>query len=583
MSTSTPGHSGGQTEIRETLHILWLRKWWIIIPTILIGAGSLARALTQPDVYRSTAKVLVLPVNIPEAQIETSFIFMTTELEIANSSAVAAQAQDLLNEDGLRLGSVSVTSPPDTQILDFAAFAGDPVSAQRSADAYAEAYQIVRKENLVGSVEDALDATNALIVDLSARIEDLANSADTATNAALGASFASQLEQQQSRAVALELALQTPVSRPLERASQPLRPYSPRPRRSLALGLFIGVVLSTGVALLRDRLDRRVRGRSDVEATVDAPVLGQIPTTPSLHRQIAVVRDRDAPAAEAYRALRTRVLFSASRDGFRTVMVTSAKQGEGKTATAANLAVAIAQADTRVVLVSGDLHRPGLWRYLPESGAGLADVLAGTARVRDVVVPTQHRNLTFVPSGDLEKVPEAALASADMLTVLDELAEVADMVIVDAPPVLGVADALDLASLVDRVMLIVDATMAEKDSMREAVADLRSIGAEILGVVLTRSEPGRFPGYGYGPHYGYRARNTVTSGDGDVIGDGAAATAPVGGRALMATTGSRSGAAPAPPPPPDEDVQHGNGPAARHVPPRRDARARAGQGDGAGG
>jgi Mrp family chromosome partitioning ATPase len=150
------------------------------------------------------------------------------------------------------------------------------------------------------------------------------------------------------------------------------------------------------------------------------------------------------------------------------------------------------------VLVSGDLHHPGLWRYFPErKKAGLADVLAGAGSLPDVIIPTDHENLSLVPSGTLEKLPEAALGSPEMLAVIEQLRQRADIVIIDSAPVLGVSDTLELASIVDAVLLSVDASAAQKAPLREAVTELRSVGATIMGVAFHRPEGTHFEGYRY--------------------------------------------------------------------------------------
>jgi capsular exopolysaccharide synthesis family protein len=322
-------------------------------------------------------------------------------------------------------------------------------------------------------------------------------------------------------------------------------------------------MLGVVAAIVRDRLDQRIRSREDVEAVTDVAALGLIPEAPTLHRLISVLPGGDPLAAEAFRALRARVLFGANRDGFRTIMVTSATEGEGKTATTVNLAVALAQADTKIVLVSGDMHRPGVWRYLPERGRrGLADVLAGGARLQDVLVQTDQDNLVLLPSGTLSKLPEAALGSADMLKVLEELLEDADLVLMDSAPVLGVADTLDMATLVDGVVLAVDASHARKDLVREAAAELRSVGASIVGVVLVRPDGRHFERYS---SYKYGRRETLGDGSEDAGRQAsspeldqlprrptrpAPAATPSGARtAAPKPTGSK-GATPAPPPAP---------------------------------
>lgn len=498
-------------DLRDYIQVIWRRRRLVAATTGAVMLLSLAIAFTQQSTYRSLTKVLVLPVTVPgQAVAPNQIISMPNELEIATSAKVAAEAARKADRAGTSIGTIEVSSPTETQTLDFQASASDARAAQVTAQSYATAYLDFRRESLTSSIDSRLDSVESLLDDLTERQTDLIDQLADEDNPSLAAALQfdlntvnNEIRLRQQEQNELELAQETEVGSILQDAELPLGPASPRPLRNLILGAVLGFMLGIAVALVRDRLDQRIQGREDVEAVTEAPALGLIPETPSLHRLIAVLPGGDSLAAEAFRSLRARVLFGANRDGYRTVMVTSAMEGEGKTATTVNLAVALAQADTRVVLVSGDMHHPGVWRYLPERGRrGLADVLAGSTRLQDVLVQTDQENLVLLPSGTLSKLPEAALGSAEMLRVLQELLEDADLVLLDSAPVLGVADTLDMASLVDGVVLAVDASTARKDLVREASDELRSVGASIIGVVLVRPDGRHFERYSY--KYGRR-------------------------------------------------------------------------------
>ncbi len=515
-----------QPEFRDFLSVLWVRKWWIIGSLVGVTALLMVNTLRQPKLYTSVSEVLVQAVSVPTAGYSNSaFVFMETELQIAGSAAVANIAGESLADQGFPLVAASVSNTPDTQTILFKARGSSPEVAQAGAQAYAEAYLAFRRDQLLSNIDGTLRSIESLLTtleeDLDTASRRLANSSSEAEQQGLTlriASLSSQIEEQQRRRNELEIASKTPVGQILQPATLPFGPSSPRPRRSLALGLFMGLVIGVGLAFLRDRMDQRLRGRKDIEAVAGAPVLGQIPRVPSLHRRLAVTTHGDPLAAESFRSLRTRLLFSASKNPLRTVLITSAAMGDGKTTTAVNLAVALAQADKRVALVSADLRRPGMARYFPEkSTEGLADALAGVVDLKDVVVRTAHDNLMLVPAGSLHLTPEAALGSTLMMEFLETLAGMADIVLVDSPPIIGVSDALDLASLVDGVILVVDTAETRKDAVEEAVGDLRSVGGNLLGLVLTRWEPGRFSpyqkgyGYGYGGYLKRRPAGAVTS------------------------------------------------------------------------
>jgi tyrosine-protein kinase len=499
-------------DLRDYTQSIYRRRRWVVVSTVLGVILALGLSVSQRPSYRSSTEVLVLPATVPGVSVSpNAIISMPNELEIARSASVAQAAERLASDRGFQIGSIQVTNPTDTQTLGFRASASDATAAQATASAYADAYLEFRKESLTSSIDARLTSVRALLTTLDEErkslLARLTHTTDPGAVAAAQSELSSVTEEislREQEENELELASKVEVGRLLADAVEPTNPSSPRPIRDAIIGAALGFLVGVGLALLRDRLDERVRDRDDVVMVTGAPMLGLIPEAKSLHRMIALLPGGDQAAAEAFRTLRTRVLFSAAREGFSSIMVTSAAPFGGKTTTAVNLAFALAQADTRVVLVSADLHRPGLWRYLPERARlGLADVLDGTAVLSDVVVPTLQENLSLLPSGTLAKLPEAGLGSALMMTIIEQLKAQSDLVILDSSPVLGVSDTLELASIVDAVLLTVDATQAKKSSLRETVSELESVGATIMGAALIRPEKAHFEGYTYG--YGYRA------------------------------------------------------------------------------
>jgi capsular exopolysaccharide synthesis family protein len=463
--------------------------------------------------------VLLQAVPVPGTD-QPSFVIPENEIRIAGSARVAEIAAKEMDAAGFEPAGVSVDNPTGTDIISFSATSPDPEQAQVTAAEYAKAYIAFRKEALLLGVEERKESVNALIADLQlqqARAqEDLAEATaegDTAAIAVANAqsqAAASQIAQQSFVLSELELSTGASVGQILEPGFLPTVPSSPNPKRSGALGLFIGLSLGIGLAFLRDRLDQRVGSREDIESTLEAPLLGRIPVADDLHEVLAVGPDGNPLAGEAFRALRTRLQFAASQSPFKSVMITSSEAGEGKTTTAANLAVALAQTDSRVVLVGADLRRPELRRYFPDAhGPGLADVLSGASDLSEVVRSTPLENLLIIPSGrHVRDVPEASLGSQAMAVVLQRLGANADVVVLDAPPLLGVSDSLDLASLVDVAVMVVDAGRAHRSAVAEATNDLRSVGAGLLGVVLTRYDPSRYQPYYKSRRYGGYADTT---------------------------------------------------------------------------
>jgi capsular exopolysaccharide synthesis family protein len=506
-------------ELRDYLTTLWVRRWWVILTTVLVTAIAFTMSVTQTKLYSSFSEVLVKAVSVP-GDTSPTFVLIENEIRIAGSAEVAEIAAEEIVAAGFEPAGISVDNPTGTEILTFQATSPSPRTAQITAAAHAEAYLTFRRESLLSSVDAAKEQVDRLIATLQTDQiragEDLEAASEAGDAAGITAAtteiqaISNQIAVQNSFLIELERARGTRVGEILEPGFLPTVPSSPNPQRSGALGLFIGLSLGIGLAFLRDRLDQRVGSREDIESTLEAPLLGRIPVADDLHEVLAVGADGNPLAGEAFRALRTRLQFAASQSPFKSVMITSSEAGEGKTTTAANLAVALAQTDSRVVLVGADLRRPELRRYFPDAhGPGLADVLSGASDLSEVVRSTPLENLLIIPSGrHVRDVPEASLGSQAMAVVLQRLGANADVVVLDAPPLLGVSDSLDLASLVDVAVMVVDAGRAHRSAVAEATNDLRSVGAGLLGVVLTRYDPSRYQPYYKSRRYGGYADTT---------------------------------------------------------------------------
>jgi capsular exopolysaccharide synthesis family protein len=240
-----------------------------------------------------------------------------------------------------------------------------------------------------------------------------------------------------------------------------------------------------------------------MENRTGAPVLAIIPHVSKRKggTKVITVADPGSEAAEAYRGLRTRLLYAASKGRVKSVIITSSEAGEGKTTTAVNLAVSLTQAEKRVILVSADLRRPGLERYFPNSnGTGLVNVISGELKPVDAMFWTGLENLWLLPSGPHSATPAEILGSTAMTELIKQLEASADFVLIDTTPVLGLSDALNIAPMTDSVLFVADANRASRAAIQEATHQLISVGASLIGVVLTNFEPSKLNPY-Y-PHYG---------------------------------------------------------------------------------
>jgi non-specific protein-tyrosine kinase len=300
---------------------------------------------------------------------------------------------------------------------------------------------------------------------------------------AVGDVFSRQVTQVETPAAGQDAPVRVIV---WEQAKTPSAPISPRPTINLVLGLIVGLAVGIGLAVLRFRLDTTVRLPEDVAEVVELPVLGAVVVDPEAARTPLALQARPmAPRSESFRQLRTNLQFVDVDGRPRVVAVTSALPAEGKTSTACNLAVALAQTGAGVVLVEADLRRPAFDRYLGvEGAAGLTSVLIGRASLEDVLQPFGDQRLMALPSGPLPPNPSELLGSKAMTTVIDELRAVFDYVIVDVPPLLPVTDGAVVSALADGTLLVVRAGKTRREQLGQAAALLHNVGARTLGVVL---------------------------------------------------------------------------------------------------
>jgi capsular exopolysaccharide synthesis family protein len=290
----------------------------------------------------------------------------------------------------------------------------------------------------------------------------------------------------------------------------PGEPAGSGPVRSLVFGLIFGVMVGAGGAVALDGLNRSIRKRGELERVLHVPELAVIPQVRALAgaRRLRIpgmagANGRALPAAgrpellpavqvyssgaEAYRTLRTNLIFAqAGQEGLRSVVVTSPNGSEGKTTTAANLAIAFAQQGMRVLVVDCDFYRARLHQVFGVANSpGLADLLLGTVAVEQVVRPTSIERVSVIPAGPLPPVNPTDLLGGDVMrSLLASLSGDFDLVVLDTPPVLTNANAPILATQTDGVVLVVRAGQTDRDSAREAMQQLATVGARVLGTVL---------------------------------------------------------------------------------------------------
>jgi capsular exopolysaccharide synthesis family protein len=296
-------------------------------------------------------------------------------------------------------------------------------------------------------------------------------------------------------------------------ATAPLTPSAPNTRLNLLLGLIVGLALGILAAVLRTTLDTRIRGEADLRHVTDAPLLGGISFDQDATKKPLLTQTQpQSPRAESFRQLRTNLQFANVSEKAKTVLVTSSLPGEGKSTTATNLAIALAQAGQTVCLIDADLRRPMVNEYLGlDRSAGLTTALLGSADVNDLLQPWGDDNLYVLASGQIPPNPSELLGSDEMKRLLARLEQAFDTVVVDAPPLLPVTDAAVLSQHVGGVLLVVGSQKLRLQDLQKSLNALEMVGSTVLGIVLNRL-PVKGPdayAYSYYSHDDSRAKSST--------------------------------------------------------------------------
>jgi capsular exopolysaccharide synthesis family protein len=464
-------------------------------------------AIAKPS-YVSSAKVLVRPITSDVSpQNVDRLIVMGTEREIATSTDVATIAKDLMKSplpvNALKK-KVTVSVVGTTQILNVACSDKTKLGAQTCSQNFAQAYLQLKtreatetRDARIANANAALNPINAQIVEATKRLA----AAPVGSPAQAEAESTLRSLQDQGapyRSVLADMAKLnvSDTGDVVSAANRPGAPASPKPKTNAILGSFFGLFLGLLVAFARDRVDNRLRGRVDLEEYLRAPVLATVPRTRRNGRTaptLVTMQHPNSPASEAYRALRTRVLVMAERQGLKTIMVASPTGEDGKTAIAANLAVSLAQVGKRVVLLSADLRGSKVHQYFGlDNERGLSNVLAGEMPPWEAVQePAGLERLWVFGSGPVPAQPAELLQSDLMRELLAERRKVADFVIIEAPAALNASDCLALAPLVDGILVVADAKHTDRDEVEQVRIQFEQVGGQVVGAVMSNAVSAR--------------------------------------------------------------------------------------------
>src|ERR1700753_793005 len=429
--------SGVEPNLRTYLGVLRRRKWWVVTMAILGLAVSLAFSLTGQKHYSASAQLLVQSVGSNLALNSTAQAPVTptdvqTELQLVTSAQVQQSVRKTLGS----VPPVAAAEVGQTNLIAVTATDASPARAAVIANAYARAFVASNTASSISNVTAAENQLTAQINSINREISKLPTESVSQLGALSNqeAILKGQLAQLQVAGAEASSGLEfvTP-------AQAPTAPSSPKPVQNRGLGMALRLLIGLGTAFLRDSLDDTLTSSEAAERVGASPVLAATPLVPAWRKgekpQVVTVSDPTSQAAEAYRSLRTSLQFARHGQEPRTLLGTSPREGEGKTATVANLGAAFAQAGERVVLVSCDLRRPRLVEVFPPDGpSDLVAVLHGEQSVDDALTPVAGcEGLWTLGANSTSPNPTELLSGKRVSGLIAALQDRFDLVIITSP------------------------------------------------------------------------------------------------------------------------------------------------------
>jgi polysaccharide biosynthesis transport protein len=505
--------------LRDYLQVIRRRKWVILLAVVAAPLVSVLLAMRQQPLYAASADVLLsrqsLANTLDGTQDPTAYLqaerFAQTQVDLAGAPDIAQRtllALALPDRTAAEiLAEIKVTARANADMIDFRAVDPSPSLAQRIATAYAQQYIDYKAEI------DSLPLKRAE-AEVQRHLDTLERAGDSSS--AFHKSLVDKLQDLKTREALLTPAI---LARPANDGVK----VQPRPMKSAVIGLVLGLLGGLGLAFLWEALDTRVRTAESVSEQLGLSLLARLPTPGRKYAgtgKLLMLEEPNDDQAEAFRMLRTNLEFANLDRGARTIMVTSAVAGEGKSTTVANLAAALARGGRHVVLVDLDLRKPSLHKFFDLGGKpGLTNVALGRARLEEALVQVPISDgssnlarlnggsgrvpgtLEVLGTGPLPPNPGEFVGTRALQDVLASLTSRAHLVLIDAPPLLSLGDALALTAKVDALFVVSRLKVVRRQLIDELKRVLETCRAHKLGFVVTGANADSAYGYGYG-HYG---------------------------------------------------------------------------------
>lgn len=494
-----------RSTLRRLLTVVARRRWLVIAVVIAVPLIAVLGSLLQEKRFQASSQVLLtrddLAADLRGAQetFRDPERLAATRAQLARNEDLAAMVLRAAGRSdrppAALLAASSVVPRPDTDIIVF-----------RVTDRYRDVAATLATEYARQFTRFISQIDTAPLVRAQRALEDRLRELEVAGQR--GTRVYSALTQSLDQLRVLRALNNSKAT--LVRAAESASLVQPRPVRSGVIGLVLGLGLALGLAFLREALDTRVRTGEEVSAYLGLPLLARLPTPPR-REDLVMLSEPTSPAAEPYRVLRTNLEFVVLEKRSGAIMLTSAAQAEGKSTTAANLAIVLARSGRRVVLMDLDLRRPTLDRFFDATGRpGLTDVALGHVDLEGALLDVpldgddsspvlaadgglrrlsqSDGRLEVLTTGPLPPDPGGFIGSAALTEVLDALRPRADIVIVDTPPVLPVGDAMTLSAKLDGIVIVSRLNLATRPMLVELRRQLEASPAAKLGLVVSQAE-----------------------------------------------------------------------------------------------
>jgi len=507
-------------DVRNFFYLLWSLGWLITLAGLLAGVTAFLVSSRAIPIYETNARLLVSDPpamrSIDYTSIVSSQSMTKTYAEMLVDRPVLEGVIDQLDlqilPENLKK-TISVELIPGTQLLDVSVENADPILATAIANSlgsvFAERIRELQSQRYSATQAGLTQQVSAMEEQIATTTRDLELENDSTRKSQLEARLTEYrrlysnlvTNYEQVRLAEAQTSVNVVVSQPAVVPNKPVRPDIIKNTLFASLaGMLLTIVTLTFIEVLDDTL----KNPDKIRQEFNLPILGMIATHNVDDQKIITLSQPRSPVAEAFRSIRTNITFASVDKPLRRILVTSATPGDGKTTVVTNLAVTLAQGERKVVLIDSDLRRPQVNHRLGLSNQpGLSQLFVQKLdTIQEVIQENEVPGLAVITAGDVPPNPSELLMSNKMNQILDHLTQEYDLVLIDTPPVLSVTDAVALAPKMDGLIVVIKPGKTRKRDLRNALEQLRGVGARVLGLVLNGVDlDNRKYNYYYGEHY----------------------------------------------------------------------------------